>query len=88
MRVPEFQAAYLLARREAVTQALARMQQGSGAAASVMFKLMVDASAPPAVRLRAAERVFDRAIRGVELEDIEARLAALEQAAPQEGRRR
>jgi hypothetical protein len=88
MRVPEFQAAYLQARREAVTQALARMQQGSGAAASVIFKLMVDASAPPAVRLRAAECVFDRAIRGVELEDIEARLAALEQAAPQEGRRR
>ena len=49
---------------------------------------MVDATAPPAVRLRAAECVFDRAIKGVELEDIEARLAALEQAAPQEGRRR
>jgi hypothetical protein len=88
MRVPEFQAAYLLARREAVTQALARMQQGSAAAASVMFKLMMDASAPPAVRLRAAECVFDRAIRGVELEDIEARIAALEEATPQEGRRR
>ena len=85
MRVPEFQAAYLQARREAVTQALARMQQGSGAAASVMFKLMVDANAPPAVRLRAAECVFDRAIRGVELEDIEARLAALEQANPKNG---
>ena len=41
MRVPEFQAAYLQARREAVTQALARMQQGSGAAATVIFKLMV-----------------------------------------------
>src|SRR5258706_8488185 len=88
MRVPEFQAAYLQARREAVTQALARMQQGSGAAASVMFKLMVDASAPPAVPLRAARCVFDRAIRGVELEDIEARLAALETGAPPEGRRR
>jgi hypothetical protein len=77
MRVPEFQAAYLQARREAVTQALARMQQGSAAAASVMFKLMMDPGAPPTVRLRAAECVFDRAIKGVELEDIEGRLAAL-----------
>ena len=88
MRVPEFQAAYLQARREAVTQALARMQQGSGAAASVMFKLMVDANAPPAGRLRAAECVFDRAIKGVELEDIEARVAALEQANPKNGETR
>ena len=33
---------------------------------------------PAAVRLRAAECVFDRAIKGIELEDIEARVAALE----------
>jgi hypothetical protein len=33
------------------------------------------------VRLRASEFVFDRAIMGVELDDIEARLAELEQAA-------
>jgi hypothetical protein len=88
MRVPEFQAAYLQARREAVTQALARMQQGSGAAASVMFKLMVDASAPPAVRLRAAEWLVQNAIKGIELEDIEARVTALEQANPKNGRKR
>ena len=47
---------------EAVTQALARIQQGAGAAASVIFKLMMDAGAPPAVRLRAAECVFERLV--------------------------
>jgi hypothetical protein len=36
---------------------------------------------PAAVRLRAAECVFDRAFKGVELEDIEARVSELERAA-------
>jgi hypothetical protein len=36
---------------------------------------------PAAVRFRAAECVFDRAIKGIEIEDIEARVAALEVAA-------
>ena len=88
MRVPEFQASYLRVRREAVTQALARMQQGSGAAATVIFKLMVDANVPASVRLRAAECLFQNAIKGVEIEDIEARLAAIEEAAQKSGQRR
>jgi hypothetical protein len=53
----------------------------TGAAGTVALKLMTDPNVPAAVRLRAAEFVFDRAIRGVELEDIEARLAELERAA-------
>jgi hypothetical protein len=40
---------------------------------------MTDPSVPAAVRLRAAESVFDRAIKGIELEDVDARLTALEQ---------
>ncbi|MGA2716255.1 MAG: hypothetical protein ABSG41_24425, partial [Bryobacteraceae bacterium] len=56
-------------------------QQATGAAATTMLKLMVDANVPAAVRLRAAECVFDRAVKGVEIEDIEIRLAALEQKA-------
>jgi hypothetical protein len=57
------------------------MQQATGPAGTVILKLMTDANVPPAVRLRAAECVFDHAIKGVELEDIEARVAALESAA-------
>jgi hypothetical protein len=82
LQVPEFQAAYRKARREAVRQAVARLQQATGAAAITVLKLMTDASMPAAVRLRAAECVFDQAIKGVELDDIEARVAALEAAAP------
>ena len=48
---------------------------------------MADPNVPAAVRLRAAECVFDRAFKGVELEDIEARVAELERAAEAESRR-
>jgi hypothetical protein len=81
MREPHFNAEYLRARREGVIQAVARMQQATGAAATIVLKLMTDPSVPAAVKLRAAECVFDRAFKGVELEDIEARVAALEGAA-------
>jgi len=81
MREPQFNLHYLRARREGVSQAIARMQQASGVAGTVALKLMTDLSTPAAVRLRAAEFVFDRAIKGIELEDFEARLAELERAA-------
>ncbi len=81
LQIPEFQQAFRDARREAVHQAVARLQQATGAAGITILKLMTDMSVPPAVRLRAAECVFDHAIKGIELEDIEARVAALEQAA-------
>ena len=81
MREPRFNVQYLRARREGVSQAVARMQQATGAAGTVVLKLMTDPNVPAAVRLRAAECVFDRAIKGIELEDIEARVAELERAA-------
>jgi len=81
LQVPEFRAAYLKARREAVGQSIARMQQATGAATITVLKLMTDPNAPAAVRLRAAECVFTHAIKGIELEDIETRLTELERAA-------
>jgi hypothetical protein len=61
------------------------MQQATGAAASVVLKLMTDPNVPAAMKLRAAKCVFDRAFKGVELEDIEARLFELERAADASG---
>src|SRR5580700_3035501 len=46
MKIPEFDAAYLEARRAAVSQANARLQQGSSAAVSTLLKIMVDATSP------------------------------------------
>src|SRR5712691_10187303 len=42
MKLPEFEKAYLAARRAAVSQTNARFQQATGAAASIVLKLMVD----------------------------------------------
>jgi hypothetical protein len=72
LQEPQFNARYLQARRDSVHQATARMQQATGAAGTIILKRMTDRNVPPAVRLRAAECVFEHAIKGVELEDFEA----------------
>jgi transposase-like protein len=87
LKLPDFVKEYREARREAVHQSVARIQQATGAAATTVLKLMTDPNIPAAVRLRAAECVFDRAFKGVELEDIEARVSELERAAETSGQR-
>ena len=42
---------------------------------------MIDANAPASTRLRAAECVLNHPTKAIELEDIEARVTALEEAA-------
>jgi len=81
LKIPEFQADLLEARRTAVSQTNGRLQQASGAAASTLFKIMVDGSAPVSARVRAADSVLDRANEAIDREDVLVRLAALEQAA-------
>jgi hypothetical protein len=58
LQVADFKVAYLEARREAVSQAVAQMRQATGAAGVTILKLMTDPSVPAAVRLRAAECVL------------------------------
>jgi len=81
LKEPGFAKAYRDARRAAYSQSVARLQQASSAAAATFLKLMVDPNAPAAVRLRAADLVFTHGAKAIELEDIETRVAALEQAA-------
>ena len=88
LKLPEFGKEYRKARHEAVHQSVARLQQATGAAATIVLKLMTDPNVPAAVKLRAAECVFDRAFKGVELEDIEVRLAALEATSASGSQRR
>ncbi|MGD1073933.1 MAG: hypothetical protein ABSB15_27800 [Bryobacteraceae bacterium] len=42
---------------------------------------MVDTNAPASTRVRAADSVLDHAKQAIEIEDVEVRVAALEQAA-------
>jgi hypothetical protein len=81
LKLPEFQSAYLDARRAAMFQANARLQQAGSAAVSVLLKVMVDQSTPAAVRVRAADCVLARGNQGLENEDLDVRLAALERRA-------
>jgi transposase-like protein len=79
-RLPEFQTAYREARRAAFGQSIARLQQGSSAAATTLLKLMLDPATPPSTRARCSESVLSLASKAIELEDIESRLAAVERA--------
>jgi hypothetical protein len=81
LQIPEFQAAYRKARREAYGQAVARLQQGTSAAATMLLKTMIDPATPASVRVRAAEAIFSHAAKAIEIEDIEARVSELERHA-------
>lgn len=77
---PAFVEAYRTARHDAVAVAIGRLMQIAGAAVAVMLHLMADPSVSAAVRLAAASKVLDLAMKAMELEQIEARLAAVESA--------
>jgi DNA-binding MurR/RpiR family transcriptional regulator len=78
---PEFANAYREARRSAFSQAIARLQQASATAVTVLIKVMVDAATPASSRVRAADSVLNHAAKAIELEDIEVRVSELERAA-------
>ena len=86
MKVPEFDEAYRKARRQAFGQAIARLQQGSSAAATTLLKIMLDQNSPASTRVRAAECVMNQGIRAIEMEDLEARIVVLEGSADKEKR--
>src|ERR1700691_1259677 len=68
LKEPEFQVAYLEARPVTVSQSNARLQQASSAAVSTLLKIMVDASAPAAARVRAADHVLDHSKQAIDSE--------------------
>jgi hypothetical protein len=81
MQKPGFAAAFRQARRQAVSLSVARLQQATGAAVATLLRVMTDREAPASTRVRAAEMVLQSAFRGMEIEDIEARVTELERAA-------
>jgi len=80
LRLREFIDDYRRARWEVVEQAYARAQQNTGAATTVLLKLMVDPATPASSRARAALGIFGLAREALDL-DVEARVSALERAA-------
>ena len=80
-----FEAAYRTARRGAVQHAIARLQQTSGAAVTILLGIAADKHAPASSRITAASKVLDLAIKAVELKAIEARLVTLESLMKEKG---
>ena len=77
LRKPKFQKALLRARREAYSQAVARLQQGSAAAAATLLRVMCDGVAPASTRVSAADKVLAHAAKAMENEDLAVRVAAV-----------
>jgi len=81
MKEPEFEAVCREARRTVFSQAIGRLQDAAGAAATTVLKIMVDPNVPSGIRLAAAEIVLEQAAKAGEIEDIENRVATLERTA-------
>jgi hypothetical protein len=79
MAIPEFKEAYLKARRDAVTQGYARLQQNSGAAGAVLLKLMADPATKASTRVQAARCILEFATQSLETEDLLLRIERLEE---------
>lgn len=80
LKEPRFDAEFRAMRRDAVKQATARLQQASGYAVSVLCQLMTKETVHASIRLAAASKVLELAIKSVEIDDLAARLEALEAA--------
>ena len=57
---------------------IAQVQQATGEAVETLRTVMHDADAPASARVSAAKAILETAIKAVELEDLEARIAVLE----------
>ena len=75
-----FQAAYREARRQVVQQAIVQVQRATGEAVETLRSVMQDAAAPASAKVSAAKTILETAVKAVELEDLEARIVALEAA--------
>lgn len=78
LKETNFSDAYRAARREVVTQSLAQIQQATGEAVETLLSVAKDTTAPASSRVSAARAILDTAVRGVELDDLAARVEALE----------
>jgi len=80
LKEPAFNAAYRDARRAVFSQSVTRMHQMTSAAVTILGKVMVDPSTPPATKIRAADSILSHTAKAIEIEDVGARLSELERA--------
>jgi hypothetical protein len=78
LKHPGMQTAYLAARRQVVSDAMAQLQAACSEAVQSLQAIIQDAEAPAGARVSAAKAVLELAIRAVETEDLDLRIAALQ----------
>ncbi len=83
LRQPAFSRAYRQSRREAFGQAIALTQRYAPLAVNTLAQVMMDTDAPSSSKVAAATTILRFGREGIELDDLGARVEALEQAAPQ-----
>lgn len=81
LRDPDLKEAYRMARSEALADATARLELGAEVAVAALLSIVTDTTAPAYARITAAGKVLELAYRAHELEDLEGRIAALEEVA-------
>jgi phage terminase small subunit len=81
LKEPAVQAAYREARRAVVQHAIVQVQQATGEAVETLRAVMQDPDAPASAKVSAARTILETAIKAVEIEDLDARITALEQQA-------
>ena len=75
---PAFRQAYLSARRMAMEQATSVLQRAASSAVTALQKNL--SCGTPSAEIAAAKAILDMGFRAVEVQEFEARLAALEEA--------
>jgi hypothetical protein len=73
-----FQSAYRDARRAVVQHAIAQVQRATGEAVETLRNVMQDLEAPASARVSAAKAMLETALKGIEIDDLAARMAVLE----------
>jgi len=73
-----FQTAYRDARRAVVQHAIAQVQRVTGEAVETLRTVMQDSESPASARVSAAKTILETALKSIEIDDLEARMAALE----------
>src|SRR6516162_878786 len=72
-----FQAAYRNARRALVQHAIACVQRATGEAVETLRTVMQDPEASASARVSAAKVILETALKGIEIDDLEVRIATL-----------
>ena len=76
-----FQSAYREDRRAVMQHAIVQVQRATAEAVATLRSVMQDSESPASARVSAAKAILETAVKAVELEDLEARIAALEAVA-------